>query len=101
MLGSSSSGGGFNSKPRALTCFICGRGYGTSSLEIHIKNCEKKFLAIEAQKPKKERRPLPTRPEALMATGGGHPSVSSSSAEAMQAYNDAAFHAYNDQVGAT
>jgi hypothetical protein len=95
MLGAPSSKGAvFNSKPRALTCFICGRGYGTSSLEIHIKNCEKKFLAMEAQKPKKERRPLPTRPDVAVATGGG----GTASAEAMHAYNDAAFHAYNDQV---
>lgn len=35
-------GGGFGSKPKALMCFICGREFGTHSLEIHIRQCEKK-----------------------------------------------------------
>ena len=30
-------------KPRTLVCFICGREYGTKSLEIHIKSCAKKW----------------------------------------------------------
>ena len=33
---------GFEGKPKALMCFICGREFGTNSLEIHIKQCEKK-----------------------------------------------------------
>ena len=39
MLGKSQ---GFASKPRALMCCICGREFGTLSLEIHMKQCEKK-----------------------------------------------------------
>lgn len=27
------------SKPRALMCFVCGREFGTASLEIHMKQC--------------------------------------------------------------
>jgi hypothetical protein len=30
--------------PRVVTCFICGQAYGTSSIGIHMKACEKKFL---------------------------------------------------------
>ena len=30
-------------RPVALVCYICGREYGTRSLEIHIKTCEKKW----------------------------------------------------------
>ena len=30
-------------RPKTLVCFICGREYGTKSLEIHIKTCEKKW----------------------------------------------------------
>lgn len=30
-------------KPKALMCYICGREYGTASLEIHLKTCKKKF----------------------------------------------------------
>lgn len=41
MIGNST---GFNitSKPKALMCSICGREFGTNSLEIHMKQCEKK-----------------------------------------------------------
>ena len=31
-------------RPKALVCYICGREYGTRSLEIHLKTCQKKFL---------------------------------------------------------
>ena len=30
-------------RPKTLICFICGREYGTKSLEIHLKACEKKW----------------------------------------------------------
>lgn len=30
-------------KPRALMCYICGREFGTASLEIHLKSCKTKF----------------------------------------------------------
>lgn len=33
---------GFGNKPKALMCFLCGREFGTNSLEIHMKQCEKK-----------------------------------------------------------
>ena len=44
-------GGGFGSpmkspeikKPKTLVCYICGREFGTTSLEIHIKSCKKKW----------------------------------------------------------
>ena len=30
-------------RPKALMCYICGREYGTTSLEIHLKTCKKKW----------------------------------------------------------
>lgn len=30
-------------RPKTLICYICGREYGTKSLEIHLKACEKKW----------------------------------------------------------
>ena len=30
-------------RPKVLVCYICGREYGTRSLEIHIKACEKRW----------------------------------------------------------
>ena len=54
---------GFKGRPRALMCYICGKEYGTKSLEIHIKTCIKMWEIEEAKKPKKERRPLPQPPK--------------------------------------
>ena len=47
------------SRPKALMCYICGREFGTASLDIHLKSCKKKFENEQAQKPLKDRRPLP------------------------------------------
>lgn len=60
--------GGFNisSMPKSLTCYICGRGYGTKSLGIHLKTCMKKFQYEESLKPRKMRRPVPQPPAGLM-----------------------------------
>ena len=30
-------------RPKALMCYICGREYGSASLEIHLKACRKKW----------------------------------------------------------
>ena len=30
-------------KPKSLVCYICGREFGTASLEIHLKSCKKKW----------------------------------------------------------
>ena len=39
------NGGGFKigSMPKSITCYICGRGYGTKSIKIHLKTCIKKW----------------------------------------------------------
>ena len=29
--------------PRAVLCYICGQGFGTKSINIHIKSCIKKW----------------------------------------------------------
>ncbi|CAK9092547.1 unnamed protein product [Durusdinium trenchii] len=60
------------SKPQMLMCYLCGREFGSRSLPIHVPQCEKKWLAQEAQKPLADQRPLPPRPErlnAMMTTG--------------------------------
>ena len=65
-LGGGGGGGNLNwkspseiQKPKALVCYICGREFGTNSLEIHLKACKRKWEAAEAQKPARERKPLP------------------------------------------
>ena len=49
-------------RPRTLDCYICGREYGTRSLEIHIKTCEKKWDNEQKKLPAKKRRPCPEAP---------------------------------------
>ena len=50
---------GAMARPRGIMCYICGREYGTTSIEIHLKACKKKWEIQEEQKPKRERRPVP------------------------------------------
>lgn len=63
MLNTPNFDSSFKSRPKALMCYICGREYGTKSLEIHIKTCIKKWEIEESKKPKRERRPLPQPPK--------------------------------------
>lgn len=62
-------------RPRTLVCYICGREFGTASLEIHLKSCRKKWDNEQMQKPKHERKPCPEPPKefnaALSGAGGG------------------------------
>ena len=44
-------------------CYICGREYGTSSLEIHLKTCKKKWEIEQEKKPPRERKPCPEPPK--------------------------------------
>ncbi|CAD8047216.1 unnamed protein product [Paramecium primaurelia] len=74
-------------RPKTLICYICGREYGTKSLEIHLKTCQEKFLMEEAKKPKNQRRPLPQPPKAIGGSGNYD----------TESYNDQAFHAYKEQ----
>lgn len=80
-------------KPKTLMCYICGREFGTSSLEIHIKSCIKKWELEESKKPKGERRPVPSAPQNFddMVTG----KVSS---ENMESYNQEANKSYNEKA---
>ncbi len=54
-------GGGFKlgSMPKTITCYICGRGYGTRSINIHIPQCQKKWKMQQSLKNKRDRRPCP------------------------------------------
>lgn len=46
-------------RPKALVCYICGRQYGTASLEIHLKTCKSKWDIEQENKPVNLRRPCP------------------------------------------
>ena len=49
-------------KPIACRCYICGREYGTRSLQIHIKACRKKWDIEQKRLPVKKRKPCPEPP---------------------------------------
>ena len=38
-----------------VLCYICGRQFGTKSIEIHIKNCEEKW---EREQGKRDRQQI-------------------------------------------
>ena len=71
-------------------CYICGREYGTASLEIHLRTCKKKWDNEQEKKPPNERRPCPEPPENFEQIMSGQITGSS-----MERYNEAAFDNYN------
>ncbi|XP_074651936.1 zinc finger protein 474-like [Tubulanus polymorphus] len=57
---------------RFLVCYICGREFGSKSLDIHEPQCLKKWHIENNQLPKGQRRKPPKKPEILpeIAVGG-------------------------------
>eukprot|EP00466_Bigelowiella_natans_P010371 jgi/Bigna1/130801/aug1.12_g5509 len=45
--------------PNHLTCYLCGRKYGTKSLAIHLPQCKELWIRRQSRKPLKERKALP------------------------------------------
>ena len=50
-------------KPPSVVCYICGREYGTRSIEIHEPQCLKKWKIENSRLPISERKPLPRKTE--------------------------------------
>merc|ERR1712123_477448 len=48
-----------------VTCYLCGRDFGSRSIAIHVPNCLKKWEDEQKKLPKSQRRPLPRAPEQL------------------------------------
>lgn len=95
--------------PRTRTCYICGRGYGLSSYEIHLKQCKDLWIKREEKKPKNERKPLPEDPfinanhHNTISTAGAHSPGGSGggfsseiSTSQLEAMNAVAQNSYND-----
>eukprot|EP00770_Monocercomonoides_exilis_P013580 MONOS_13527.1-p1 / transcript=MONOS_13527.1 / gene=MONOS_13527 / organism=Monocercomonoides_exilis_PA203 / gene_product=unspecified product / transcript_product=unspecified product / location=Mono_scaffold00840:6584-7311(-) / protein_length=189 / sequence_SO=supercontig / SO=protein_coding / is_pseudo=false len=53
------------SKPRFFICGICGREYGTASIERHLKQCLEQFGNDQKHVPEYARRPVPDLDELL------------------------------------
>ena len=81
--------------PKTLICYICGREYGTASLEIHLKACKKRWEQEESQKPPKERRPLPEPPRGFDEIVVGARGMSG---EQLEEFRNEAFNEYNTKA---
>ena len=83
-------------KPRMLVCPLCGREFGTASLEIHMKSCKKKFEIQQQDLPKNMRRNADkiiasyNQNMAMMGGGGGYNNMDYMNAQAYDAYNNQA-----------
>ena len=83
-------------KPRMLVCPLCGREFGTASLEIHMKSCKKKFEIQQQDLPKNMRRNADkiiasyNQNMAMMGGGGGYNKMDYMNAQAYDAYNNQA-----------
>ncbi|ETV95737.1 hypothetical protein H310_10810 [Aphanomyces invadans] len=86
-------------RPKVRTCYVCGRDYGLSSYEIHLKQCKQLWIAQEELKPLKERRPVPEPPHALVSSECGDvPSAYDLTPEQLEAQNRAAQQAFENKV---
>jgi len=49
--------------PKYVLCYVCGRKYGTQSIEIHEPQCLEKWHIENAKLPPNLRRPPPRKPD--------------------------------------
>ncbi|XP_069481670.1 zinc finger protein 474-like isoform X2 [Ambystoma mexicanum] len=59
-------------QPRTVVCYICGREFGTKSIDIHEPQCLKKWHLENDRLPKNLQRPEPKKPE-VRPIGGAVP----------------------------
>ena len=86
-------------RPRGLICPLCGREYGTASLQIHMKSCRQKFELQQQDLPKNMRRSADKiiaayeQNQAMM-----NAFTSGSGGYNIDAMNDQAFDTYNREA---
>ncbi|KAH7726150.1 hypothetical protein AAVH_06338 [Aphelenchoides avenae] len=51
-------------------CYICGRQFGSKSIDIHQPQCLKKWHLENNKLPKSRRRPEPVMPQIIRTAGG-------------------------------
>ncbi|CAF1257048.1 unnamed protein product [Rotaria magnacalcarata] len=74
--------------PKFALCYVCGRKYGTQSIEIHEPQCLEKWHFENAKLPPNLRRPPPRKPD-VQIDGGGN---------SLDQFNDAAYEAAKAQL---
>ena len=76
-----------------VSCYICGRDFGTKSISIHIPNCIKKWENEQKKLPKHQRRPPPSAPVNLDKVISGElkgEDLYKFNGEVLQEWNDSA-----------
>ncbi|CAF0998092.1 unnamed protein product [Brachionus calyciflorus] len=58
-------------EPVYVICYICGRKYGTKSIEIHEPQCLEKWKIENEKLPRNLRRPVPVKPAVMNISSGG------------------------------
>ncbi|UJR35632.1 hypothetical protein I4U23_028382 [Adineta vaga] len=58
--------------PKYALCYVCGRKYGTQSIEIHEPQCLEKWHYENAKLPPNLRRPAPRKPDVHIGSGGSY-----------------------------
>lgn len=77
-------------EPVYVICYICGRKYGTKSIEIHEPQCLEKWKIENDKLPRNMRRPVPVKPQVANISSGG--------AYDLDAVNEAAWQASKSQL---
>ena len=73
-------------RPTTIVCYICGREFGSRSINIHEPQCIKKWHNENSQLPKDQRRRPPVKPQML-------PNLGTSDSGDMERFNEAAWQA--------
>ena len=85
-------------KPTFLTCYICGREFGKTSLEIHLKTCKIKFLTTEENEREKSKRSfLPNPPDLLYTILDKVNTGDNVSMDEINTYNEIASKIYKEK----
>jgi hypothetical protein len=64
--GQRNGGGGVARKWPMVTCYICGREFGTRSIAIHQPQCLQKLQCYNDKLPANQKRPGPTRKSSIV-----------------------------------
>lgn len=57
------------SKPWTCVCYLCGREFGSRSIDIHERQCLQKWRAENETLPRRQRRPEPRKPNMMQFDG--------------------------------
>lgn len=71
--------------PVYVICYICGRKYGSKSIDIHEPQCLEKWIGENSNLPKQLRRPVPIKPAGANFFSGNSQNIEARNEAAWQA----------------